>query len=788
MTQAAGQVYAKELTPTDLLQNPVQGPTPTLVSLSAFGACPNPTGELFSVGVPVMSPQMFDSYGLGVPGGPVDGVGYRVARSTATSKRYITNSHTSAVKRLPYVSSNQAGNAIGISRYGNFAYTDENGVTHQPPGTRDPVVNRDKFDVLYDGKTIKLDASTNQLYADILGLDAPGSASDTIPAGPLTAGHAIIIIPGPGPSDPPTITMVAGSGIDQPATFQWAFSITRYGKETGLSPAQSGTTDATYGHASIDLPDLPTGDVGTAYNLYRKDTATGADGSIDTKFAYTTTTGAVLITDASTGAVEIKSGPESGLWLYTVVAANGNIHAGDEYLFNPQAYVVVGDPPVPIDPRTGSHLRIDVAPDGSYVFTASDTGIFNAVTGKVTFPPGSPLNATVFKTVAAGLSPVAQTYVDVLPNASLGAVYARGQQTVNVKLSTNTTAPYLLSTALPGVTPAQYPDNAMEFSDVTAGGNDGLKHRVKWGTGIDADNQLDLKIRTSPTIPAVGAGDQTARAFPCYDGTVYNDSAIDYDPVTGAAFVKIDGVKIVQDASGALTTSGSGGGGGGGGTGSAVAFSTDNVNISLDPVAFPGYALLSWGAVGVDHGGWVTAGTDSSGTNIIFPVTGTYGVSVNIDGDTSVGNTGEIAIGLHKNGSPGYQLDFPVNSISTVENNVNGQILKVADFVAGDQLEIWVYNQTSDDFNIDGGSIDIWLIETGGTGLGDGQVINTGTATGTKIGTSSTNKMGFYGATPIIQPTSTGGSGVSAGATYTATEQAMLEDVYIALRSLGLLD
>lgn len=58
--------------------------------------------------------------------------------------------------------------------------------------------------------------------------------------------------------------------------------------------------------------------------------------------------------------------------------------------------------------------------------------------------------------------------------------------------------------------------------------------------------------------------------------------------------------------------------------------------------------------------------------------------------------------------------------------------------------------------------------------------------TGTKIGTATTQKLGFYNKTPIAQQANTAGN-VTASATYTATEQAMLNDCYSALRNLGLL-
>lgn len=65
----------------------------------------------------------------------------------------------------------------------------------------------------------------------------------------------------------------------------------------------------------------------------------------------------------------------------------------------------------------------------------------------------------------------------------------------------------------------------------------------------------------------------------------------------------------------------------------------------------------------------------------------------------------------------------------------------------------------------------------------DGVNVTLGSATGTQIGTAPTQKLGFFGKTPTIQPTL---GAATAGATYTSNEQAMLQAVYGAVRALGL--
>lgn len=67
--------------------------------------------------------------------------------------------------------------------------------------------------------------------------------------------------------------------------------------------------------------------------------------------------------------------------------------------------------------------------------------------------------------------------------------------------------------------------------------------------------------------------------------------------------------------------------------------------------------------------------------------------------------------------------------------------------------------------------------------IADGVNLTLGTTTGTKIGTANTQKLGFFGATPVIQPTM---GAATAGTSYTANEQTMLQAVYNAIRTLGL--
>ena len=65
----------------------------------------------------------------------------------------------------------------------------------------------------------------------------------------------------------------------------------------------------------------------------------------------------------------------------------------------------------------------------------------------------------------------------------------------------------------------------------------------------------------------------------------------------------------------------------------------------------------------------------------------------------------------------------------------------------------------------------------------DGVNLTFGLTTGTQIGTATTQKLGFYGATPVVQQTL---GATTASSSWTSTEQGMLQRVYNAMRALGL--
>lgn len=88
---------------------------------------------------------------------------------------------------------------------------------------------------------------------------------------------------------------------------------------------------------------------------------------------------------------------------------------------------------------------------------------------------------------------------------------------------------------------------------------------------------------------------------------------------------------------------------------------------------------------------------------------------------------------------------------------------------------------------------------SGAVTIADAVNVTVGTTTGTKFGTTSTGKIGFFGATPVVQPATTGtttgftaatGTAVLSGSTFTGNTGSTaytIGDVVNALKKLGLI-
>ena len=72
------------------------------------------------------------------------------------------------------------------------------------------------------------------------------------------------------------------------------------------------------------------------------------------------------------------------------------------------------------------------------------------------------------------------------------------------------------------------------------------------------------------------------------------------------------------------------------------------------------------------------------------------------------------------------------------------------------------------------------------TQFGEGTTLNTGATTGLKIGGATTQKLGFFGVTPVVQYA--GHLNSPAAGTYGANEQGMLNFLRQGLGSYGFFD
>lgn len=71
-----------------------------------------------------------------------------------------------------------------------------------------------------------------------------------------------------------------------------------------------------------------------------------------------------------------------------------------------------------------------------------------------------------------------------------------------------------------------------------------------------------------------------------------------------------------------------------------------------------------------------------------------------------------------------------------------------------------------------------------GITLDDGSSIKSGTSTGSTFGTASTEKIGFYGATPIVRPSAI--SQPSGGATVDSQARTAISSLITTIQNLGL--
>ena len=87
-----------------------------------------------------------------------------------------------------------------------------------------------------------------------------------------------------------------------------------------------------------------------------------------------------------------------------------------------------------------------------------------------------------------------------------------------------------------------------------------------------------------------------------------------------------------------------------------------------------------------------------------------------------------------------------------------------------------------DNFSEVGSSVNTFSLGSSNMNMGNGRNITASSSTGTKIGTATNQKFGFWGTTPVVQQ-----SAIADPASDTAANNAAIDSILAALRTMGLI-
>jgi hypothetical protein len=114
--------------------------------------------------------------------------------------------------------------------------------------------------------------------------------------------------------------------------------------------------------------------------------------------------------------------------------------------------------------------------------------------------------------------------------------------------------------------------------------------------------------------------------------------------------------------------------------------------------------------------------------------------------------------------------------------DVNGDVTIADKIIHGGDTNTAIRFPAADVFSVEtAGSERLRIDSAGVMQIADAGNITVGTTTGTKIGTATTQKLGFYNATPVVQPAAV------ANATDAASVITQLNDLLAKLRTLGII-
>jgi hypothetical protein len=245
LSDAVGSRYASRLNP--YLRAAISGQqatAPGLVAVQSATGCPVPTGQEIPVAVSFLTSQQKDVYNQPVPGGP--GMVSNALQTVQTASGDPVVSYAVADPASPppaqFMANLYAGDAIALDPYGTYPWEDATGTKYPSLGRADPAVQKPRVRVLFDPNYFEINGAGELTLA----LDGESG---------VLAGDNIVVYPGPGPTNAPTITMQS-SGVLDDGVHRWAYSWRSTLADgthttTALSPSASGTAGSTYNSAQI---------------------------------------------------------------------------------------------------------------------------------------------------------------------------------------------------------------------------------------------------------------------------------------------------------------------------------------------------------------------------------------------------------------------------------------------------------------------------------------------------------------------------------------------------------
>jgi hypothetical protein len=159
-----------------------------------------------------------------------------------------------------------------------------------------------------------------------------------------------------------------------------------------------------------------------------------------------------------------------------------------------------------------------------------------------------------------------------------------------------------------------------------------------------------------------------------------------------------------------------------------------------------------------------------------FPAFSSTSGAIQLSANTGTADCGVVGIAGSMNGSTNsqYGLKITPTFIQTGSAGYAALQIAVTETSTGSGAKLLISATV-------GGVSKFALDNTGTITFGDGGNFVAGTTTGTKLGTGATQKLGFWGATPVVRPAAV------ADATDAATVITQLNSLLAKLRTVGLI-